>query len=328
MAGQYQGFVIVRNLEENPIDRNALNNLGGSPIADDINLFINNKRNVSTLSVALSNINSTTNKISYVDRDVVYTTGTKVIHKTDGLIYYIKNSNGLNEFQLSEDELLQTTVPLNSTFVGDYERSDEVTFENITNLKKTRRLAINQTNDQKDPYIPDAFSAVVKDEIAASENNIDNYLNVKSNALVSDKTFSSDINFYNVGHFRITDPDGLNNTNLSTTSGPGIFIYNSVSGTKVRAFSDTQNVWENNIGSTYLQTTASKITMGALKIESPSSVFTIQQKTGSTQDIVISATTPTNITTIEPNAVFRFKMKISINDEDYFLCLSNTAVVP
>lgn len=328
MAGQYQGFVIVRNLEENPIDRNALNNLGGSPIADDINLFINNRRNVSTLSVALSNINTTTNKISYIDREIVYTNGTKVIHKTDGLVYYIKNSNGLNEFQLSDDELLQSTVALNSTFVGDYERSDEVTFENITNLKRTRRPAITQTNDQQNFYLPDAFSTVVKDQIAASENNIDNYLNVKSNALISNKTFLSDINFYNFGHFRITDPDGLNDTSLSTTSNPGIFIYNPATGAKVRAFSDTQNVWENNIDSTYLQTTATKITMGALKIESPTSVFTIQQKAGSTENIVISATTPSNITTIEPNAVFRFKTKVSINGEDYFLCLSNTAVVP
>ena len=44
-----QGFLKSANLLENTQDRQALNNLGTAPIADDISLFINNNQNVSVL---------------------------------------------------------------------------------------------------------------------------------------------------------------------------------------------------------------------------------------------------------------------------------------
>ena len=40
-----QGFLKSANLLENTQDRQALNNLGTAPIADDISLFINNNQN-------------------------------------------------------------------------------------------------------------------------------------------------------------------------------------------------------------------------------------------------------------------------------------------
>lgn len=324
MAGAYQGFEIKRNLEENTIDRNALNNLGTSPIADDIVLFKNNRRNISSLVVTNNNINSVSDTIFFDNRDIVFTSGTKVI-LNDTNVYYVKNSNAENEFQLSVNSNLSDTVELSNSFSGTYFRSDEVTFENITNYRKKRRAVL--TGSTSDIFVagfnsPSVFETQVNNNIIAIEDKLTNFKSIKIDSILTDVSFTTDINFNKEGHTLITDPDNINNLNLTANSGPGLFIYNYATNTVIRAFSDSQNVWKKNDANTYLETTAKKITIGTLTVQSNSIV--LDQKSGSSSNLVIQASTPSNITT----SVFRHKLKILVNGEEYFLCLSNTAAVP
>lgn len=318
MAGGYQGFVVTRNLDET-IDRNALNNLGGSPIADDLALFDNNGRNFSSIDVTIENINSTTNYISFTDKKIVFTNGTKV-SLNDTAVYYIKNSNGENEFQLSLNSNLNDTVQLDPSFVGTYKRYNEITFENITNYNKERRPALGSIPAGLNQSIKPFDSNPITDLFNA-EQNVVKFRNRKDNSLISDQNFKADANFLMEGYTLIVDPDGVNNNNLTKNTGPGVFIYNINNDTKIRAFSDAQNVWVPNAGNTFLETTAKKITIGQLTLQYDTT--TIQQKSGTTSNIVIKATTNSAIT----NTVFNFKTKVIINDEEYYICLSNSAVV-
>ena len=322
MTGVFQGFIIKRNLEENPVDRNALNNLGGSPIADDIALFKNNKRNVSSTTVANSNINEVNDTIFFDSSDAVFTNNTKLLFN-DTSIFYIKNSNGENTFQLAVNSDLSDTVSLSNSFSGEYVRSDEITYENISNYKKIRRPTnTNSLQDEVASNLPlreRPFVTNTKENILKSEKNIENFNRIKLNALITNKTFNSNFNFSEDGHSLIIDPDGVNDTGLSSPTAPGLFIY--ASNTKFRAFSDNSNVWKKNIANTYLETTSRKITVGTLNINDD--IISIEQKPD-TANLVIQASSPTNITT----SVFTHKVLVNINGEDYYICLSNTGVVP
>lgn len=318
MAGVYQGFVVNRNLEENVIDRNALNNLGGTPIADDINLFKNNGRNVSSITVTEANINTVTDTISFTDRNVVFTNGTRVVFN-DSAIYFVKNSNAENSFQLSTSSNLSTTVNLDASFAGVYSRSDEITFENITNYSKIRRPAIINSSQSVDGSGIYPFSTDVIERLDDLENYLSYYKNIRQKAILSNENFIFDENLRTEGHSLIFDPDGVNNSGLSKTAGPGLFIYDPNTSTRVRAFSDTQNVWTANPANTYLETTARKITTGIITIAATNLV--IEYKPGSTTPLVNTISPAANITT----AVFTHKAKTIINGEEFFLCLSNTA---
>jgi len=322
MTGVFQGFIIKRNLEENPVDRNALNNLGGSPIADDIALFKNNKRNTSSINVANSNIDESNNTIFFENSDAVFTNNTKLLFNNTS-VFYVKNSNGEDNFQLAVNSDLSDTVTLSNSFSGEYVRSDEITYDNIANYRKIRRPTnTNSLGDEVASNLPlreRPFTTNVKDSILNSEKNIENFNRVKTNALISNKTFNSDFNFLKEGHSLILDPDGINDTGLSSPNSPGLFIY--ASNTKFRAFSDNSNLWKENIANTYLETTSRKITVGTLNINDDT--ITIEQKPD-TANLVIQASSPTNITT----SVFTHKVLVNINGEDYNLCLSNTGVVP
>lgn len=331
MAGAWQGFVVNRNLEENPIDFNAINNLGGGTIAQELSLFRNNVRNVSTLVIGLANIDEVQNKFVFPEISTVFTNGTKVT--LNSFTYYIKNSNGENEFQFSDNPNLSTTVTINEQFVGVCARSDEVTKTNLNNFAPRRRSALVQTQDNQNSDVSN-FSANVKEQIDSFESNIDNFKNTKDKSLLINSDFTTDVNFVKEGLSTIIDPDGVNNNSLTTTSGPGLFIYNPLTGSKVRAFSDTQNVWEPNIdlvtpanSNTYLQTTAVKITVGALVLNT--NPIRLQQKVGAGLDtLLLQGTTASPLTTTGATPVFTHKVRAYINGEEYFLCLSNSATVP
>jgi hypothetical protein len=327
MAGGYQGFEIKRNLEENPVDINALNNLGVAPIADDISLFKNNRRNVSFIEVANSNINSTSDFISFADKnidytnDVVFTNGTRVLLNNNS-VYYVKNSNGETEFQLSTKSDLSDTVQLSNSFSGTYFRSDEVTVNNISNYKKRRRAVAVTTSGELAVFEAANFEPNIDQSILKIEDNLTRYKTTRESSIIKDRNFTSDVDFNQEGHTLILDPDGSNDNSLTVNTGPGLFIYNFVSNTKIRAFSDSQNVWEPNLANTYLQTSSKKITVGSLSIES--NVITIEEKSGTSPALVINAASAANIT----NTVFTHKVKALINGEEYYICLSNSAAVP
>ena len=66
-SSSIQGFLKSANLLENTQDRQALNNLGTAPVADDISLFINNNQNVSTIQCADSEYNFITGLVTLVN---------------------------------------------------------------------------------------------------------------------------------------------------------------------------------------------------------------------------------------------------------------------
>ena len=329
MSQFLQGFVIDRNLEENTEDFKSFNNLGVSPIADDISLLRNNRRNVSSLTVTNSNINTTINYIVFVNTEAVFTNGTKLT-KTGGGIFYVKNSNGTDRFQLSLDENLLSTVTLNNTLSGVYTRSDEITSENFKNLKKNRRPSLEIVSAEETGTVisdipVDPINLSVKNEIDTFETYSDLYTNIRNKTILRTENFSTDVPFLNIGYVSINDPDNFNNLNLTANNGPGLFIYNASTGNKIRAFSDSNNVWAPNAANTFLETSANTITTGSLTLTNNS--VTIQRKPNSTQPLVINATSASAITTTGTDAVFTHKMKIFINGEEFFLCLSNTATV-
>lgn len=331
MSQFLQGFVIDRNLEENTEDLKSFNNLGGSPIASDLSLLRNNKRNISSLTVTNANINTTINYIVFVNVEAVFTNGTKLT-KTGGGIFYVKNSNGFDRFQLSFDQDLISTVTLNSTFSGVYNRSDEITNENFKNIKKNRRPALEIVSEEEitaeaglNELPVDPFSASLKAEISTFEKYFDYYTNIRNKTILRTENFSTDLPFLNIGYLSINDPDNFNNLNLTATNGPGLFIYNSVTGNKIRAFSDSNNVWAPNVANTFLETSSNTITTGSLTITNNS--VTIQRNPNSTQPLVINATTASAITTTGVSPVFTHKMKIYINEEEFYICMSNNATV-
>lgn len=334
MTGKLQGFVIRRNLEEVPNSFNAVNNLGESPIASDISLFKNNKRNVSTLSFDITNLNLVTNYIFFPNRSNVFSNGTKVLYNSI-VYYYVKNSNGINSFQLSNDPGLVSTVILNVEFVGTLARSDEITFENITNYAKNRRQAITARSagaaaDIGGTFSIEPFTTNVQEQVLAFEDNLNFFKNLKNNSVVKTQNFNTGGDFLSQGHLVISDPDGVNNLSLTANSGPGIFIYNAASGTKLRAFSDTKNVWAANIANTFLETTARKITVGRLSVIAntvASNTVIIQQKPGSSENLVVTTVTPIDVTDNVNTSAFNHKLKVTINGEEYSLCLSNTALM-
>ena len=316
-----QGYVTNRNLDETQVGLGVLDNLGDAPIGNDIALFKNNMRNTSSITVSASSINSVSNTIKIPGSEIVFGSGTKVFFN-NFYTYYIKNSNGKDTFQLSAVPNLDTTVTLNSGFAGTYVRSDAITPENIRNYTKKRRPANElATAFNNNTTIP-SFTIDVSNTINIVEKNIDAFNSVKINSYSTNNNIVTDLNFLNQGHTVINDPDNLNNLGVSKTSGPGLFIYNFVTDNIIRAFSDTQNVWQKNLANTYLETTAEKITVGSLKV-TKNDIITIEQKAGTSPVLLTQGVSSLGITDRD----FTHTVKVLINGEEYFLCMSNSSVV-
>lgn len=178
MASSVQGFVKSANLKENQLDRQALNNLGTAPIADDISLFINNLRNTDSLFVKADEYNDITGLITIVNitdkdseqRSGVYTNGDRVsisqlivqldgngdaVRDADGSIIilgkgnlifenlYIARSDGETTFGFATDVELKNSFTFDSTtpfFI--VERKTNVLLEHISYVAPQQ----NETN--------------------------------------------------------------------------------------------------------------------------------------------------------------------------------------
>lgn len=316
-----QGYVTNRNLDETQVGLGVLDNLGDAPIGNDISLFKNNMRNTSSITVSASSINTVSNTIKIPGNEIVFGSGTKVFFN-NFYTYYIKNSNGKDAFQLSLLPSLETTVTLNNGFAGTYVRTDAITPENIRNYAKKRRPANELATEYNNNTTIPSFTIDVSNTINIIEKNIDAFNSVKINSYSTNNNIVTDLNFLNQGHTIIKDPDNLNDLGISKTSGPGLFIYNFVTDNIIRAFSDTQNVWAPNLANTYLETTAEKITTGSLKV-SKNDIITIEQKAGTSPALVTQGVSSLGITDRD----FTHTVKVLINGEEYFLCMSNSSVV-
>jgi hypothetical protein len=308
MSVAFQGFELSKNLSESVNDGQILNNLAGSPMGADITLLFNNKRNVSTITVTSANIQGSL--ISFVDRESVYANKTKIT--VNGSVYYIKDSNFINQFRLSNNKELNDTV--SNPPVGDYLRSDEVTFQNIINYGQSRTFP----GIDVDRFGPSGgnfqSTADPKTSIESIEKKLDFYdfrfqKSIKNNF----DFFGRELILIN-GVVRIKDPDGKNNLSINDSLDPrkpGLFIYNEAEGKGIRAFSSSENPWADK--TTFLECSSSNVTIGDLFFDVVTQGIRFTSKN--------SAVLANDVTSQIVNPNFTHKIQVSINNEIYFLCL-------
>jgi len=315
MTIAFQGFSIKNNLSEAQADRAILNNLGGSPIGDDIGLLYNNNRNTSSISVASENIFGNTIVIS--NAQAIFANKTPLT--IGSLTYYVKNSNGQDSFRLSTSPDLSNTV--SNPPIGEYTRSDKITVNNIRNYSIVRRSPdVNRTeSDSELGFVSTSSRAVflggrtVKDILESIEQNVNFYnfrksksINIKSDFFGTKQLEASGVNI-------IVDVDNINDNGLTATS-PGLFIYNPATEVATRAFSGADNPWrfDPQVDPNNLVVLTSAFTVGSLK-------FNLSDVTLISKDISNPIVQTVPVQQVAPN--FTHKLPVTINDETYFLCL-------
>lgn len=338
-----QGFVKSANLKENELDRNAINNLGEAPIADDISLFINNTKNESVLDIFEDEYDRITGRITIINatqelaaaRASVFTNGDRVrIERTDGTVerdnLYIANSDGETQFEFATDVDLnnQYTLSLRDDF--KVVRYDTVTLDNFAQLgvqESTASFSSGLATGDSDINSGDGTVTAVEEEDTYNTRfgGIYEYLDVAKylakKKFVIDEDVASDDQFATEGTFTIQDPaDTILDVGI-TNDTPGIFITDPNSSVlniqRIRAFSDTSNPWEETGSSTgSLATSTGVLQTGAISAQAG----TLKLNAGIKVDGITADTSSGNI-----NATyFSHKIKVVINGIDYFLCLNAT----
>lgn len=326
----FQGFDRKLNLSENTEDRDVLNNLGISPIADDIALFINNMRNVSELPVTVNERTGATIKFDENLQRAVFTDGTEIKAFAGSTLigeFYVGNSNNVNEFQLfSDPEREQLAFPPAGVDVK-YVRSDAITKDDVLNLVKKRdpvietpsKSQITEFNDSQagesiNPYtslrkvfdLIQSQASTIASYVNEIESELDIYQQKKQKSIISNQNFDSSEKIIVNGSIIVSDPDGLNENSVSTISGPGIFILDTATGEAKRAFSDNTNVWE-EVGSD-LVVDSSEISVGNLVFDNGVRILRkSSQPAIATETALVTS--------------FTHYVKVIVDDEEYSLCL-------
>jgi len=324
-----QGFVKSGNLKENELDRQALNNLGTAPIADDISLFINNLKNESRLLVLDGEYDRITGLITIVNTDAeiaatrsaVYTNGDRVrIELENGTLIrdnlYIAQSDGEFTFGFATDEDLENQFIFTPTTNFVVIRNNGVLLENIAKLGVLENTASFSTGLGTGTDNNDSTVAVDQEDTYANQfQEIYEYLDIAKfqakSKFVNDEDVAADVDFTMEGMFTIRDPADLIRSEGVTANSPGLYITDPTSPVtkiqKIRAFSDTFNPWEDTV--TALTTLSLDVTTGTLKLN---------------QGIEIQGISPINESGTVNNASFTHKIKVNIDGIDYFLCLNQT----
>jgi hypothetical protein len=324
-----QGYVKALNLTETEQDRQALNNLGTAPIADDIALFINNTKNESVIEIKPAEYNTSTNVITIVNETLeegdlranVFTNGDKVeLRNTDNVAIsstlYIKDSNGIDTFSLATDADLQTTYsgffPTENFLVV---RQDIVTAENLSYLGVAR----SSTSTTSVPGIDGEGAGGAEDpdidNFGDKFNELYGYLDISNFISQTKYTQTDDVataeKLRIEGDVVIKDPaDTIINEGLVASS-PGLYLSNPASPVdniqRTRAFSSTSNPWTDNYLGT-LSTDSVDVTAGNLIL---------------TGGFNVSGITKAASNGTVNNTTFTHKIKIQIDGIDYFLCLTS-----
>jgi len=324
-----QGFVKSANLKENELDRQALNNLGEAPIADDISLFINNLKNESSLLVLDGEYDVITGLITIVNdnaeiaagRSAVFTNGDVVSIKLENgsLIrdnLYITQSDGEFTFGFATDEALQNQFIFSPSTNFVVTRNNSVLLENLERLGVLQNTASFSTGLGEGTQEDNAVGAADPDDTYANQfQEIYEYLDIAKfqaeSKFVNDEDVAADVDFAMEGMFTIQDPADLIVNEGVTANSPGLYITDPNSSVrniqKIRAFSDTFNPWEDTVSA--LTTLSLDVTTGTLKLN---------------QGIEIQGITPITESGTVNNTTFTHKIKVNIDGIDYFLCLNQT----
>lgn len=323
-----QGYIKTLNLAESDQDRQAINNLGVAPIADDISLFINNTRNESQLLVKADEFNSLTGQIKIVNttiedanlRSAVFTNKDRVVLRnlnnqnlTSDL--FVINSNGIDTLSLSTDadsDVAFIFFPTEDFYIV---RNDVVQAEDLINLGR-QQSGTSVSTSPGDLGTEDVASGGDDDKTFNELfNELYGYLdiaNYKSDTKYTrEKDIATNEAIRTEGGIIVNDPSDTITTEGIVASSPGIYISNPESSLddiqRVRAFSSTQNPWRDDLAGT-LSTDSVNVTTGTLVLNGGLTVngITVNSQSGTVN-----------------NSTFTHKIKVQIDGIDYFLCLSS-----
>lgn len=301
-----QGYRKDLNLVETVIDQDALDNLGGAGISQDLSIIQNNLRNISTVSYSTVSNGffdfGSSSTFVFTNDDVVTVSIDVNVGSTTlsaGTYYYVCNSNAENRFKLSTTP---STVGFNTITVSSvspssfyFIRKDDVHQSNLINFIKPD---IQDTTDFS--YLNGASVNGAFDS-SQSNNDVAKYL-ITSKYKTNQDSTSTLNDFKYEGIVTVNDPVSLNidQTGLDNVKSPGVFIGNT------RAFSSDNNPW-NQVG-TALSTSSNEVSMGELFFSNDIYITGISTELGSN----------TAVTT------FTHKIPAVINGETYYLLLKTS----
>jgi hypothetical protein len=300
-----QGYRKDLNLQETNIDQDALDNLGGAGISQDLTIIQNNLRNISTVSY--SGISTgffyfgSNSSFVFTNDDMVTVSADVNLGSsslTAGTNYYVCNSNAENQFKLSTtpssvgfNTITITSVsPTNFYFI----RNDAVDRDNIINFIKPN------IQDTSFSYFGGGSINSAIDS-SQSSNEVSKYL-INKKYKTNQDTLATLNDFKYEGVVTVNDPVSLNvdQTGLDNAKSPGVFIGNT------RAFSSDNNPW-NQVG-TALSTSSDQVFMGELFFSEDIYITGINAEVASS----------TQVTT------FTHKLPVVINGETYYLLLKTS----
>jgi hypothetical protein len=300
-----QGYRKDLNLQETNIDQDALDNLGGAGISQDLTIIQNNLRNISTVSY--SGISTgffyfgSNSSFVFTNDDMVTVSADVNLGSsslTAGTNYYVCNSNAQNQFKLSTtpssvgfNTITITSVsPTNFYFI----RNDAVDRDNIINFIKPN------IQDTTFSYFGGGSINSAIDS-SQSSNEVSKYL-INKKYKTNQDTLATLNDFKYEGVVTVNDPVSLNvdQTGLDNAKSPGVFIGNT------RAFSSDNNPW-NQVG-TALSTSSDQVSMGELFFSEDIYITGINAEVASS----------TQVTT------FTHKLPVVINGETYYLLLKTS----
>jgi hypothetical protein len=347
MAISNQGFRVDLNLAENENDTQALNNLGGAGIANDLRVIQNNLRNTDVLTFQFTNTNSVTLNLDtlstdgyyddadgffhFPNNDFVYTNGDRIAF--DGIIsvpgngqvvftpsesYEVINSNGVNKFQLAlKGNTTPVTVPANLNYTGvKLIRDNSVSIENTKNFIRPELLS--GYDYISGDSINDFFESVQNRNDFAQYDVTRKYRTTKNTETTDEIKLE--------GSVVVSDP-GQSNTSISAVNAddsPGVFIG------ETRAFSTDNNPWAK--GGTAgdpnasLATDSHKVTVADLIIDAVANPNVTGEK-GTKGSIIIEGLVESLDYRINVNSDpqdFTHKLPIVINGETYYMLMRST----
>ena len=304
MAIQNQGYRKDLNLEETTIDTQALNNIAGAGIADDLRIIQNNLRNLSNLEY-----NTITDGFFdfgaasifvYTDDDVVSVASTVSIGSTTlepTVDYFVCNSDGETKFKLSTTASSSavgfSTITISGTpspLVFDFIRKDPVHKNDLINYIEPERQDIEHFS-----WPSDLNSMFDTTQTAQEEAK---YFITKKYRGNEDTTTDREIKFEGIVSSK--DPANLNTggSGLADPKSPGVFIGDT------RAFSSNDQPW-NESGSD-LVTESDQVSIGELSFLG---------------DIKIEGITPTTQTATAVTN-WTHKVPIKIDGETFYLLMT------
>ena len=263
MARQNQGYRKDLNLDETTIDTQALNNLAGAGIANDLRIIQNNLRNTSTLAY-VSNSNGfftfpDSIEAIFTNDDVVSVGTTVSIGSTTlepSIDYFICNSDGESQFKVSTTSSTSAVGVSTVTISGTPSpTSFDIIRKNPVHKENLRNYIPPEVQDAVGEFSWTSDLNGVFDNTAVNIDSAKYFIGRKyQNGF--DLTTDREVKYE--GTVTSADPANLNSgtSGLANPKSPGVFIGDT------RAFSSNDQPWTETDSS--LQTQSSEVSIGDL----------------------------------------------------------------